>query len=32
LIPDFGDNIIEVFASDTAGNVSEPAVTFLSFP
>jgi hypothetical protein len=29
---EFGDNVIEVFASDTAGNVSEPAVTTLFIP
>jgi chitodextrinase len=29
---EFGDNIIEVFATDTAGNTSEPGVTFLFIP
>jgi chitodextrinase len=29
---EFGDNIIEVFASDTAGNTSEPGVAFLTIP
>ena len=29
---EFGNNLIEVTATDTAGNVSEPAVTFVSFP
>jgi len=29
---EFGENIIEVFAIDTAGNVSEPAVTTLFIP
>lgn len=28
----FGDNVIEVFASDTAGNISEPAVVFMNIP
>jgi hypothetical protein len=29
---EFGDNVIEVFATDTAGNVSEPAVMLLFIP
>ena len=29
---EFGENIIEVFATDTAGNISEPAVLFLFIP
>ena len=29
---EFGDNIIEVFAIDTAGNVSQPGVEFIFIP
>jgi len=28
---DFGDNLIEVFATDTAGNTSEPGTTTIFF-
>jgi hypothetical protein len=28
---DFGDNLIEVFATDTAGNISAPATTTIFF-
>jgi len=29
---EFGNNVIEVFATDTSGNVSDPAVTLLTIP